>query len=108
MGETECDTSVACLSSAFIHPNEVEHFIGESTCIICLESFKGSAITITRCGHIYHSRCLNRSIGNACPQCRQSIDDPSVEPVPESQPELPSQEFLTALLMALSAVQPGS
>lgn len=82
----EFDTSIVCLSSSFLHPTEVSHFVGDGACIICLELFKGSAITITRCGHVFHTRCLNRSAGHACPQCRQSIDDPSVEPLPEPQP----------------------
>merc|ERR1712183_347966 len=75
---------VNCLSDSFICQDDLMNFVGDNTCAICLDEFSGSAITITRCGHIFHSRCLTRARTNTCPQCRQRVDDPSAEVVPEA------------------------
>ena len=44
------------------------------TCAICLESFTSNCeVSSTPCGHLFHSKCLSRSISstqNTCPTCR--------------------------------------
>ena len=44
------------------------------TCAICLESFTSNCeVSSTPCGHLFHSKCLSRSITrtqNTCPTCR--------------------------------------
>jgi len=77
---------VSCLCDSFIPEDDLKSFVGDNTCAICMDEFSGSAITITRCGHIFHMRCLARARTSTCPQCRQSIDDPSADVVPEPDP----------------------
>ena len=44
------------------------------TCAVCLESFTSNCeVSSTPCGHLFHSKCLSRSISrtqNTCPTCR--------------------------------------
>lgn len=42
-------------------------------CSICLEHIKPCTATATTCGHIFHGKCLKKSVttsGNVCPLCR--------------------------------------
>ena len=45
-------------------------------CSTCLESFTPVCdVSTTPCGHVFHTKCINRWIKNEksdCPQCRQS------------------------------------
>ena len=45
-------------------------------CSTCLESFTPECdVSTTPCGHVFHTKCINRWIKNEkndCPQCRQS------------------------------------
>ena len=50
--------------------------INSSECCICCEDFEDSSImTVTKCGHWYHYRCLGEWIGknSICPLCRSVI-----------------------------------
>jgi len=59
------------LNTPYVPPPALEHLLGEIPCSICFELLKGSAITITTCGHIFHERCLRLADTPQCPQCRQ-------------------------------------
>lgn len=101
----KCEFKGQSPTNSFLPPSEVGSLLGDNCCIICLEELRGSAVTITRCGHIFHARCLNRAKGSACPQCRQSIDDPAAEPVPEERSERPNPEMMMAFLLAMAEQQ---
>lgn len=74
------------LNGSYMPPSGVSRLLGESTCAICLEALKGNAVTITLCGHVFHSRCLRGAGGAVCPQCRQGVDNAGADPVPEPSP----------------------
>lgn len=98
----EIKENIRCPRDSFIAKDDLASFVGDNTCAICFDEFAGSALTITRCGHLFHTRCLTRARTSSCPQCRQSIDDPSAEVVPEADPA-PSRELLSALLVLMAS-----
>lgn len=43
-------------------------------CSICLEEIGKEKISmITKCGHLFHTECINAVEKNECPECRQKI-----------------------------------
>ena len=46
-------------------------------CSVCLDdlNFAEDRISVTKCGHIFHKRCLNRwtSRNHTCPECRKRV-----------------------------------
>lgn len=52
----------------------------ETNCPICLmELGKVNVVTI-ECGHTFHFSCLNQTLNDNCPKCRQSFASKKVEP----------------------------
>lgn len=48
------------------------------TCSICLDSIVSNGETVaTKCGHVFHTNCLNRwtKNNNTCPECRNKVND---------------------------------
>lgn len=70
--EAPLNGPAAPLSDPYVPPPALKHLLGENLCSICLEELRGSAVTITACGHVFHERCLRLADGPQCPQCRQS------------------------------------
>mmetsp|Transcript_50257 Transcript_50257/g.116675 ORF Transcript_50257/g.116675 Transcript_50257/m.116675 type:complete len:377 (-) Transcript_50257:83-1213(-) len=60
------------LNGPYVPPRTLEHLLGENPCSICFELLRGTSITITACGHVFHERCLRMADNSQCPQCRQS------------------------------------
>lgn len=56
-----------------IIPNYVEDY---ENCSICLLELCEDFITVTKCNHIFHNKCLDKWIENKneCPLCRGPID----------------------------------
>ncbi len=56
------------------------------TCAICLESLNASSTVRLDCAHIFHQKCIFRSVSlrNACPLCNRIlyISSNHVEPEP--------------------------
>ena len=55
-----------------------------SECSICLENIRPLYSLSVRCGHVFHSKCINKWIihgGNSCPMCRTKFVLPVVLPV---------------------------
>lgn len=57
-------------------PNESSEF-GETDCSICYETMNDVNISITKCGHKFHTSCLIKSvlIKTTCPYCRDKLID---------------------------------
>jgi hypothetical protein len=75
-------------------------FQDHAECSICLGAFtKGSSaeeIRVTRCGHMFHSKCLGNwlRVKRACPLCRQDlVDDSHQEMDGSSAPASPVQAW---------------
>ena len=47
----------------------------EVCCPICLEILKEKNLSITECGHKFHTKCLMQIEGYKCPLCRMNIVD---------------------------------
>jgi len=56
------------------------------SCPICLEAVDQASDTKTRCGHYFHSECIEKWVGNTCPVCRAVLDEtkPVVSPYDHS------------------------
>ncbi|CAD8049293.1 unnamed protein product [Paramecium primaurelia] len=62
----------------------------ETTCSICLESFKSSSLVrMTYCEHIFHSTCLEKWMKNnkACPLCRAGLDTQTIQSKKKIEPQ---------------------
>ena len=58
-------------------------------CSICLENISPMYSLSVRCGHVFHSKCINKWIihgGNSCPMCRTKFVPPVVVPRPVVPP----------------------
>ena len=51
----------------------------EDSCPICLTELGKVGITVTKCGHTFHSECLDKCTKDACPKCRQPFKSKKVE-----------------------------
>jgi hypothetical protein len=51
----------------------------EDSCPICLTELGKVGITVTKCGHTFHSECLDKCTKDACPKCRQPFKTKKVE-----------------------------
>jgi hypothetical protein len=83
-GNNDCEKCLKFHSSQELSciKKERESFVGKfrnATCSICLEKFlqtPKSKLEFTRCGHVFHRLCLNRSFGqgrNSCPNCNFAL-----------------------------------
>ena len=68
-----------------------KHASGEKEhCVICLESLKNNKCTLTSCGHLFHSLCLQAHVNathkNECPCCRGALQHASTLPCSTSLP----------------------
>lgn len=66
----ECETSPTKIASAL-------------ECSICFETFCGREISATKCGHLFCSQCINRSIEDRqkCPMCNATADSADLRPI---------------------------
>jgi hypothetical protein len=79
-------------------------------CTICLESIEENVVSEnanvkTRCGHHFHSGCLEKWVCNTCPVCRAVLDEtkPVVSPYDHSSEDREAilhavEDELTAML----------
>ena len=69
--EVVVDLSIAIVSPLFKIPHD--YHIEE--CSICLEAINMVNVSITTCGHTFHSYCMFKSIekNNCCPLCRNTL-----------------------------------
>ncbi len=44
----------------------------DKNCTICIDTFSDD-LTITKCGHIFHTNCIDGWRNNTCPVCRLDI-----------------------------------
>lgn len=63
--------------------NPIEDFCDETTCSVCLESFKDPVII--DCGHIFCQACISQCCEKlnteaACPQCREPVQQRNFRP----------------------------
>eukprot|EP00927_Polykrikos_kofoidii_P007050 TRINITY_DN12880_c0_g3_i1.p1 TRINITY_DN12880_c0_g3~~TRINITY_DN12880_c0_g3_i1.p1 ORF type:complete len:571 (+),score=101.98 TRINITY_DN12880_c0_g3_i1:31-1713(+) len=65
-----------CGGGAYASREASSRFLGDGSCVFCIEPLLGSATVLAVCGHIYHLRCLRMSASDTCPTCRGSIDKP--------------------------------
>jgi len=54
-----------------------EHTKEDVECVVCLCKIEeGDEISVLRCDHMYHRRCLDKWVSfknNTCPLCRESL-----------------------------------
>ncbi|KNC46920.1 uncharacterized protein AMSG_03351 [Thecamonas trahens ATCC 50062] len=54
-------------------PAQIEAY--DDVCAFCWDDMEPGSAKITRCGHVFHSGCLQKwlHVNSACPKCRQSV-----------------------------------
>ena len=69
------EIGVASISKFFVNKNTINFFNMNSECSMCLESFSSiSDVSVTHCGHLYHTDCIKKWFQNEkkfCPQCKK-------------------------------------
>lgn len=67
----------------FIKNQELDKNKEDYECVICAEALSTKSAIITECGHIYHLRCLLKSLknNNQCPMCRHRLNMDRVFPL---------------------------
>jgi len=71
-----CNCHEVIAQPLFVAPIDIDR------CAICFEDIAMVNVTITRCGHVFHSSCAFEALGNNvdCPMCRtQLVNAPSFE-----------------------------
>ena len=51
---------------------------GKAECPVCMDSFQGAELSVTRCGHVFCSECLRQcflqAVTSPCPSCRRPLN----------------------------------
>jgi len=82
-GSSEGAVSAPCISSATTTPCA----LSAPECAICLDTEDGPREALSRCGHMFHTSCLERAIcaglkegrGATCPLCKDVLAQPATE-----------------------------
>jgi hypothetical protein len=77
---SRCSRRAPSSSAVLINAQAELSAPGETFCCICMSDLDGAAVTLTACGHVFHTACLGTWIdvrGAAavtCPMCRAPLD----------------------------------
>jgi hypothetical protein len=76
-----CFTSIISKIFSKTIPKDIDEYIVEKKiigyeCLICLDEFnQGQHLTVIKCGHLYHTPCLNTWFlkKKTCPLCDEQL-----------------------------------